>query len=323
MASAGSTQAPRDSVPRGAATLTAIFGFVQAGGGVLSDAPIPTLGLGHFIQRDWLTGATYLGAEVGLMALHSKLEDRIGSPELLKYPCVSNGSFFRSNSYSPLSDFYFQSADLTHLTLVNVYLIEIFSTYRSFHERASSTNKIRMETSVPSLMLSPFKPRYLLNPWVVVPPILTGAMMYLISKNDHTIYSAKEITLLNTRSAPNQTARLFAAVNAFQYLMVASGEEMFFRGVLQTEFAEQTNPTIGLVASSVLFGLFHIPNHDLNRGFAASLIGLYLGYLYSSSGYDLGAPIAFHFWWDFTVTLVPFIMDPRNTPLVYSITWKL
>jgi membrane protease YdiL (CAAX protease family) len=66
------------------------------------------------------------------------------------------------------------------------------------------------------------------------------------------------------------------------------GEEIFFRGVLQ--------PAIGLLLSSLLFGLLHA----INLGYAlyATLMGLYLGVLYYASG-GLVLPIVTHALYDF------------------------
>jgi len=65
-------------------------------------------------------------------------------------------------------------------------------------------------------------------------------------------------------------------------------EESFFRGILQ--------PLLGIVLSSLIFGIAHIPR---NRIFAlwtieATLLGFWFGFIYEVTG-NLAGPIAGHF----------------------------
>jgi uncharacterized protein len=80
------------------------------------------------------------------------------------------------------------------------------------------------------------------------------------------------------------------------------GEEMLFRGVIQTAVAEEIGGPRGvwlaLVIAAVLFGLLHsiTPTYALLAG----LIGLYLGGLWLACG-NLLAPITVHALYDFVV----------------------
>jgi membrane protease YdiL (CAAX protease family) len=73
----------------------------------------------------------------------------------------------------------------------------------------------------------------------------------------------------------------------------AVGEELFFRGVLQTGFSGAYGPTWGLLISSFLFGVFHTPFPAANA-FVESLFGVAVGVLYASSGYNIAVPIVTH-----------------------------
>jgi membrane protease YdiL (CAAX protease family) len=71
-------------------------------------------------------------------------------------------------------------------------------------------------------------------------------------------------------------------------LLSAVAEECFFRGALQ--------PTVGLVAASLVFGAMHVP---VNKRFVvwtleATVMGFVLGGLFVATG-QLAAPIAAHF----------------------------
>ncbi len=80
------------------------------------------------------------------------------------------------------------------------------------------------------------------------------------------------------------------------------GEEMLFRGIVQTAASEWIagpyGPWIGLLAATVLFGLLHAitPAYALLAG----LIGLYLGWLWMATD-NLLVPVIVHGLYDFLV----------------------
>jgi membrane protease YdiL (CAAX protease family) len=79
-------------------------------------------------------------------------------------------------------------------------------------------------------------------------------------------------------------------------ILAGVGEELLFRGVVQTGIGQLTNPAVGLVAGSVVFGALHA----VSRLYfiLATLIGLYLGWLLLEFG-DLTVPIVAHALYDF------------------------
>ena len=95
-----------------------------------------------------------------------------------------------------------------------------------------------------------------------------------------------------------QPCRLWelAAIAAFAGL----GEEMLFRGVIQNviadQFIEPIGATIGCLGAALLFGLLHwaTPAYAV----LASLIGLYLGWLWIATG-NLLVPAVVHALYDF------------------------
>jgi hypothetical protein len=93
---------------------------------------------------------------------------------------------------------------------------------------------------------------------------------------------------------------LFPAGNVAQFALVALlagvGEELLFRGVLQTTISGWTTPIAGLVLCSLLFGLAH----SLSRLYflLATLIGFFLGAMVMQTN-DLVGPIVAHAVYDF------------------------
>jgi membrane protease YdiL (CAAX protease family) len=93
---------------------------------------------------------------------------------------------------------------------------------------------------------------------------------------------------------------MFPAASAGQLALVAAlagvGEELLFRGVLQTVLIWWTPPIVGVIFASLIFGLAHA----LSKVYflLATLIGLFLGAL---TWYfdDLVAPVVAHGVYDF------------------------
>jgi membrane protease YdiL (CAAX protease family) len=93
---------------------------------------------------------------------------------------------------------------------------------------------------------------------------------------------------------------MFPDASAAQFALIAAlagvGEELLFRGVLQTKLGSWTTPIVGLVLTSILFGLAHALSR-LYLAFAI-IVGLYLGWL-ALEYHDLVAPMIAHGLYDF------------------------
>jgi membrane protease YdiL (CAAX protease family) len=288
--------------------------------------PLPYFGIGHFYQGNWSEGIFYLGSEYGMIKLIGYYWDKRGTLNYKIYPNVSTEFVYyppNTRGYSAKEYKYGSFCNLSYLSLLNIRLIDVYSSYRTFHSKTASTNKVKMnEESIPSLLLSPFKWRYLKNPWVYACPIITGSVAYFITSHDSPLSKAKRVTMFGKQYSPQQAALLTTGIDSYQCTMVAAGEEMYWRGVIQTELTEWTNPNLALIVSSLLFGVWHAPNRGWAIATGASVSGLFLGYRYKSNGYDIGETIASHFWIDFLQNTIEFIRNPKNRHFVYNISWK-
>ena len=91
------------------------------------------------------------------------------------------------------------------------------------------------------------------------------------------------------------------------FLAIALGEEILFRGYLQTLLETRYSFNIAAVVSAFLFGLLHFLLASTGRELypmitiliAAFVIGLSLSYTYRITGYNLILPVAIHGFWDF------------------------
>jgi membrane protease YdiL (CAAX protease family) len=97
---------------------------------------------------------------------------------------------------------------------------------------------------------------------------------------------------------------LFRDCSILEFALISAlagfGEEALFRGVLQTALTDATAPWLGLVVSSVLFGLAHLisPTYAVLAG----IFGLYLGWLTMVQG-NLVPAIAVHTLYDFVALI--------------------
>lgn len=93
---------------------------------------------------------------------------------------------------------------------------------------------------------------------------------------------------------------MFPAASVMQFAMIAAlagiGEELLFRGVLQTKLVQWTTPLTGLLLASLLFGFAHALS-KLYFMFAIA-VGFFLGWL-ALQYQDLIAPIVSHGLYDF------------------------
>ncbi len=107
-----------------------------------------------------------------------------------------------------------------------------------------------------------------------------------------------------TRVLDETLVPLFRDCRLLELAIIAAlagvGEEMLFRGVIQTAVAEEIGGPcgvwLGLLIAAILFGLFH--PITLTYAALAGLIGLYLGWLWLANG-NLLAPIVAHGVYDF------------------------
>lgn len=96
------------------------------------------------------------------------------------------------------------------------------------------------------------------------------------------------------------------------------GEEMLFRGMIQDALVERigAGPIAAILVTGTLFGLAHAVTWSY--ALFASLVGLYLGWLYVAAG-DLAAPIVAHGVYDFfALAYLARIRQPPNENLVES-----
>ena len=108
------------------------------------------------------------------------------------------------------------------------------------------------------------------------------------------------------------------ALSGLSFLVVASSEEVLFRGMLQTTLIRLCNPALGVLAGSVLFASFHVGEILLSahatgpsaavQFFGDVAVGVATGILAWRSG-SLAIPIAVHWLGDWSPWASPRLPD--------------
>jgi len=291
-----------------------------------ADEPIPYFGLGHFLQRQWNRGAAYLVTGVAVLGAESHFGGQVRERDFSFYPnLTSRSSYFKPSArgLSPRSFAFRSYEQLADQTYFYVRLIDAFDAYREYHERTSSTNRVSIDDEpIAGLLSSPFKASHVASPWLIIPVAMGGLATYLGSSSSRGLSGADEIVFLGSARTPRKATSLEAGLLAFRYTFVAAGEEMYFRGILQTELTERIGPTPALFLSSALFGAWHVPNNGVGSSILAGVGGCYFGYRYQRTG-DLGEVIAQHFWMDAVARFIEFLRNPRTSRYLYSVTWSV
>lgn len=95
------------------------------------------------------------------------------------------------------------------------------------------------------------------------------------------------------------------ALSFFTIFFVAPCEEMLFRGFVQRGFESSLGGTGGIVASALLFGLFHLNPWQFLPAF---LLGLILGYVFKKRNYRIWCPIALHAAYNATLFVLSYVL---------------
>lgn len=291
---------------------------------IIVQTGLPTAGIGHFLRKDYLGGSIFALSQGGTYLLsQAYLNWRKGrpKPDTLAYPCISSPSIiYRTRGFSSEQLAGIQLAGYSYQFYYNLRLLDAFTTYRDYRAEEDHTLPLT-DRSIPDLSLSPFQWKYLREPSVFIPALAAVGASLMDNGRGPSLFDAKTLNWFGLNVTPTETAFGTTALEAFGFAVLAVAEEGFFRGVLQTELSEHVNPTFGIVASSVLFGLAHYPMHGLTYAARAGVAGLYLGWQYKESHYDLGRTIAIHFYIDFAPLLVQLFRDPIEARGVYSIEY--
>jgi len=250
----------------------------------------------HFYTGDRGKGFAFLAAEVSLFAAGALLDRRETGG--LNVPFILSGQVYAIDKYE--------------------YSRRSLGGY--FGATHGDDGARFTPSSLSGLMTAPFRKETVLSPFVLCWAILGIA-------DGIAAYPAREGSWKTLTSARMYGGTFDRAGGTFVYESSAAllswgaavSEEMLFRGLLLPVFDRSFGKRAGLVASSLVFGMMHLFNSDIDRpvyfiGQATAAGFAYGGYV-QRHGYRLERVIAAHFWYDFVSMTTTWLMNPRENPL--------
>lgn len=217
----------------------------------------------------------------------------------------------------------------------NTVMYSVFDAYRTARlMRGNEGYRLPVsEESLSDLLLAPFSPSVLKSPWVWAgTPLMVAAGVALslaISDSelpDRNLFNDEEVNFLGRRYGRASGLALGSAYFAGLFSPVGVGEEALFRGVLLPAISESFGVGWGLTLSSLLFGAAHIGNFGgasdyqyKTAAFAVPFItlgGAYMGWVATKHEFTLARSVAIHFWYNFLLSTVDFVLDPHRQPFV-------
>lgn len=212
-------------------------------------------------------------------------------------PLIEYGSYNRMTYSSTGSELLAQSAQ-------HVIFYSVYSSYRD----AGAIYPVSLnKESYFDLAIAPFQPKYILNPYFLIPIGLLGIVAGYETSNPP---KNPEWTLLYPGMKKSGYMNFYVTTLSFN---AGVGEEAFFRGFLNHYLIKEMGLTYGLLSSSLIFGIAHLGN-GVGNVISATLGGLYFGYLHYKDNWDFRQAIAVHFWWDVILlaTQLRYMKEDKN-----------
>jgi membrane protease YdiL (CAAX protease family) len=287
---------------------------VAAGLGILCP------GCGHLYLQQHHPGFAYLGTTGALLVLGASL-------------LANDSTSTRENPAEPLAIPLVFAAQ-------NLWFYAAFDAYRDVRRlRGERGARVPItDESLVDLATAPFRPRVLSSRWVWgVVPVSVGlavGLSYLVEPGSFgsgrpSIFEVDRVRFLGRDLSRSCGFALGELYYGSVFVPVAVGEEAFFRGFVQSELTEAYGPWPGLVVGSLIFGAVHVlnflgPEGDASDALFAvpfiTAVGSTLGLAYMKTDWRLETSVAMHFWYNFLLSTVAFVVDPTNQPFTVRVT---
>jgi len=187
--------------------------------------------------------------------------------------------------------------------------------------------------STKELMLAPFKLKNIFS------GLCLGFIGYavvdaLISYHGTTSYKYKDISkvyFINQYVNRNDGTAYYGASAAMVSYGAGVSEEMLFRGYMLPLFDLRMGQGKGLALTTALFSAAHLPSYlQINNPYILlygvteiTTLGYLMGRNVQNHNYHLGQAIAAHAWFDFTVMVTAWLMNPESNPLGFSLQFTI
>ena len=184
------------------------------------------------------------------------------------------------------------------------------------------------------LLVAPFKTKNIFTP-ITGGLVLVAVAELCLGINRHTQYfrDINQMYFIDHYINPNQALAIYGATSLASSYGAGISEEYVFRNALMPILDYKYGQKRGLIYSSLLFGSMHFSNilfsnnpdigQTLLQVGEASIIGYLLGNDVQRRGYNIGPAVTAHMWYDFTLMLGSFLIDPKNNYLGVSMKFNI
>ena len=184
------------------------------------------------------------------------------------------------------------------------------------------------------LFLAPFKTENIITPVTLGMVGIACLELWFQGRGaDKHIDQVRQMYFLDHYVGRNSGLAIFGTTSLAVSWSAGVNEEYWMRNGLMPLLDYKYGQTKGLYYSSFAFGLLHLPNllfadkPDYGQALAqfieTTVAGLILGTDVQNRGYQIGPAVAAHAWYDFTLMLGSFLVDPSNNGFAVQVKFNV
>lgn len=184
------------------------------------------------------------------------------------------------------------------------------------------------------MLKAPFDFEEISKPFVlsfIAAGVLDAIISYSIAPSNKRIGSINKVFGYGSEFNPTLGSSTYLATSGLISYGAGVSEEMLMRGWLLPQLDYKFGRGVGLTASSLIFSALHIPSY-LNIKDTGHLLyaivqitagGFVFGLNAQLNNYNIKSVIAAHAWFNFMVMTTSWILNPKENPLGFSVSFKL
>lgn len=269
-------------------------------------------GVTHFYEHKITRGILFSGLEAGGIALGIAYDKKLQTESSTPY-----------YNFPLLLGLQTYNVDKCHWLRNNLQLMKYYRP--DFQYDAMQFNE---------LLKAPFHPKNVFTPITGCFVLAAVAQLFFVQQDaNYNFNDVDRMYFIDKYIDKNPALGIYGATSMAMSYGAGVAEEYYFRNGFMPVFDYRFGQKKGLLFSSLLFGSMHLTNllftDNPDYGMAllqvaeASVAGWFLGRSVQKRGYKLGPAIAAHTWYDFTLMLGSFLIDPENNFLGVSIEFKM
>jgi membrane protease YdiL (CAAX protease family) len=190
------------------------------------------------------------------------------------------------------------------------------------------------QISEQDLFLAPFKAENVFTPVTLGLIGIAFVELWLDGRGvEKRIDKVQQMYFLDRYIDRNPALAFYGTASLAMSWSAGISEEYFYRNGLMPVLDYKYGQTNGLIFSSVTFGVLHLSNlllsekpdygQALVQVVEATLAGLILGQDVHNRGYKIGPAVAAHAWYDFTLMLGSFLINPEKNVFAVKVKFNI